>query len=73
MPKPIFIITINWPSDNFEGISRFQQDIQLKLHDYHVLVSCDGSITETKYQLFSDKEIEPIELEKLKEILNVKQ
>jgi len=70
MAKPIFIATIASGGIPFKAINDIAKMLEKRLNDYHVIVSFDGNIRESKYQVFSDKEIEPIELDKLKEIVN---
>ena len=70
MPKPIFIIVIPGfpPQDKLAEI-RNRYNNQLA-EDYHVIVLHGGS-SGYEFKMFSDKEIEPIELEKLKELLKL--
>lgn len=76
MPKPIFIITLPFfpkTEDDIHFIEYKHKQSNPDLHkDYHVLFGFDGNLKNLQYQMFSDKEIEPIELDKLKEILNLK-
>ena len=68
MPKPIFIISL--PRATQDHVKSVFKNIPIQLkYDYHVLVYSDMSILDVKFQLFSDKEIEPIELQKLKDLL----
>lgn len=73
MAKPIFIATFgHFPEDVVQRndiISHFED---LK-EDYHVFVlfeDWNGESHKSKFQVFSDKEIEPTELERLKELVN---
>lgn len=68
MSKPIFIVKlpITFSDEKCrEALDAFKD----KLPEYHVLMVMN-SINDWDFKLFSDKEIEPIELEKLKEIIN---
>ena len=68
MSKPIFIVKVPI-SFTQEKCDYALDGIKGKLTDYHVIMVVN-SLNDWGFQLFSDKEIEPIELEKLKEILN---
>lgn len=66
--KPIFIIKLPEISRYYyEGIKkeliRFREDLE---KDYHVLIFSCGE--EYDFKMFSDKEIDPIKLEELKEL-----
>ena len=63
--KPIFIIGLPSGVDHSELLNAAEDISQ----DYHVFVYTDES-NEFKFQVFSDHEIEPIELENLKEIIS---
>lgn len=70
--KPIFVIKTC--SISREGFETFKQSIRKKVEeiekDYHVLIVAGTELDYWKFQVFSDHEIKPIELEKLKEIVN---
>lgn len=70
MSKPIFVIQL--PNATSDFVKNMSEKLTGRMEDYHVLVlGTEGTmIKEPKFQLFSDKEIEPIELEKLKEIIS---
>jgi len=69
MAKPIFVITIaaHGSPGNYHNIAEM---LEKKLPDYHVLISFDYKLENSKYQLFSDKEIEPIQIEELKKLIS---
>ena len=70
MRKPIFIVTV--PSYFSEGeIDGIKEGLKHIGEDYHVLV-VTGNVEDPEFKMFSDHEIEPIELEKLKELINAK-
>lgn len=65
--KPIFIISIpHLPDTKLDFSEIVTKEIQ---DDYHVIINVDPEIRSCKYQMFSDHEIEPIQIEKLKEML----
>ncbi len=67
MRKPIFIVQTN---DQTLSSGLALSDLA---DEYHLIVLYESSFKETKFQLFSDREIEPIKLEELKEILKLKE
>lgn len=69
MAKPIFIITI--PQTNNEEMREWEKAIEMIKQDYHCILVSER-VDKVEFKLFSDKEIEPIEIEKLKEILKIK-
>lgn len=73
MAKPIFLIGV--PVDSHEAeVEKLKHWGFSKLaDDYHVLIYRMRDKSPMKFQLFSDKEIEPIELENLKEELELKE
>lgn len=68
MPKPIFVVVVNHLMDE-QQYGKLSQELQKKLDDYHVIVAADSHAPELKFQLFSDKNIEPIQLDELKELV----
>jgi len=71
MRKPIFVTYI--PNTvSCERFSEIQKTLKEELkEEYHLLV-VSKDVKEFEFQMFSDKDIAPIELDKLKELLNVK-
>lgn len=72
MAKPIFVVNI--PINAFqstEAANKYIDGLVKELNDYHVLTIFDGTSIDLRFRMFSDKLIEPIELEKLKEELNL--
>jgi hypothetical protein len=68
MSKPIFIVTvpnISWDTTNEIKESLFKQIG----NDYHCFVVNDCNKTSFEFQMFSEKLIDPIELERLKELV----
>lgn len=66
--KPIFVITLSLRPTNFDALNEWVKEIEDRLSDYHVLIFCDGDKTENNFQLFSVKDIKPIEFEELKKM-----
>lgn len=62
--KPIFVITVPFGSD----IPSISESAKVKevSKDYHILIVAGK---EMNFQIFSDKEIEPIQIEELKKML----
>ena len=71
--KPIFIMNISiflnalYSSEIEKRMNEFKKQIE---NDYDVLII--RASPETFFKMFSDKEIEPINLEELKALLNIK-
>lgn len=71
MAKPIFIIKV--PSYvSTEEFKEINLHVRNELTDYHVLMVSDDTIKCFDFKVFSDKKIKPIELDKLKSVLNIK-
>lgn len=67
MAKPILVVTTNATPQQVDAML---QVLNKKIgEDYHVFAILGK---EAKVQMFSDKEIEPIELEELKNLVNHK-
>lgn len=69
MAKPIFII--NAPHIDVEELEGLKKAISVFSDDYFTLIINENR-EDWKFQMFSDKEIEPIELQKLQELVNSK-
>ena len=70
--KPIFVIQT--PHLNEADRKEFIETMNGQLaEDYHVLIYDNADEDSFKFRIFSDHEIEPIEIEKLKELVNTKQ
>jgi hypothetical protein len=72
MAKPIFVVRIkkHLPEVEFDSLANRLRDM---LYDYHVFLinpNDDTQCRDIEFQLFSDKEIKPIDLDRLKEIAN---
>ena len=70
--KPIFIVNIPLceSKEQFELVTRQFESLK---EDYHVLIVEDiMTCSKIRFKMYSDHEIEPIEMEKLKEIVNAK-
>ena len=68
MAKPIFIMQLS--ISNPEGLNEWVNSIRKKVEeDYHFICLFDMNLKHHDFKVFSDREIEPIELEKLKEIV----
>lgn len=66
--KPIFVITIPFcGQETWVALGEYIREKGLE-KDYYVFILTGN---EPKFQMFSDKEIEPIQIEELKELLKL--
>lgn len=73
MAKPIFVITIAAPAfDIPEWYEKNKESLKELYSEYHIFLVVDSKLKYNKYQLLSDKDIEPIQLEELKRLLKLK-
>ena len=66
--KPIFIIKA--PMESQEEHDRIMDSLKGIREDYHVILIEGFDVVE--FEMFSDEKIEPIELQKLKDLINGK-
>ena len=66
MAKPIFIITIPYEAQ-LQEVEHYRGIVKKLEGDYHVLLVGGDDLN---FKMFSDKEIEPIQLEELKNIVS---
>jgi len=67
MPKPIFIVTGDFPDDE---INKFQRLLQSTMEDYHVLV-CFKDQKELTFEAFYPSDFNDIDMEELKRKANL--
>lgn len=73
MRKPIFIIYVpgNFGIQGLKDMSKLIEKTKIE-DDYYVFSVCDFTSDKIKFEMFSDKKIKPIELDKLKSLLKLK-
>ena len=70
MRKPIFIIHLpgNTSTDDLKEVYKLIKKQKIE-NDYYIFIAHNSLNYDIKFEVFSDKKIKPIELEKLKKIL----
>lgn len=70
MAKPIFIVQVGFlPRDENDKIE-VNKCFDYLREDYHVLIVFDDTKEPVKFQMFSDKKLEPIDLKTLQDKIN---
>jgi hypothetical protein len=69
MPKPIFVVQIAFQGDLIGAYEKFAKSLNENLTDYHVICMMDHRLAENKFQVFSGTEINPIEIQDLKDLV----
>ena len=68
MSKPIFIVTV--PNISWDSSDEIKNNLFKTIgSEYHCFIVNDDKKTSFEFQMFSEKLIEPIELERLKELV----
>ena len=71
MAKPIFIINFGKMPGTAKDRDEIIHHFNFLKQDYHIIILFEDRFpADTTFQMFSDKEIDPIELDKLKELVN---
>lgn len=73
MAKPIFIVRACPMSDDEEHsgklIASLANNLQVQLHDYHVLTVQDNNLESFQFEVFYEKDFNEAKFEELKEIV----
>lgn len=65
MRKPIFVVQLGCGHNNLEDKQKIANNLKYLEENYYVLI-CFNNSGENKFELFSDEDVEPIDLDELK-------